>query len=131
MTRPHVLPPARWPRPWRSARLGGAVAAAALVAGVPVFLRTPPWCDVTLYDVAARNLLRGEALYRDVFDTNLPGFVWALAAVRAVLGWSYEALWAVDLAVVAGAVALIDRIAKRADATPGARAWAVAGAAAF
>src|SRR5947209_11592665 len=100
-------PAPRWTLPWRSARLGWAVATAALVAGVPVFLRTPPWCDVTLYDVAARNLLRGGVLYRDVFDTNLPGFVWALAAVRAVLGWSYEALWTVDLAIVAGSVALI------------------------
>ena len=136
MTDPHVplsaRPSARrWPRPWRSARLGWGVAAAALVAGVPVFVRMPPWCDVTLYDVAARNVLSGGVLYRDVFDTNLPGFVWGLAAVRAALGWGYEVLWAVDLLVVAGAVALIDRLAKRAGASPAAWAWAVAGAAAF
>lgn len=91
----------------------------------------PPWCDVTLYDVAARSLLDGGVLYRDVFDTNLPGFVWALTAVRAVLGRGYEALWAVDLLVVAGVVALLDRIAKRAGASMATRAWVVAGAAAF
>src|SRR5207248_1926801 len=87
-----------WP-PWRSVWLARAVLAAALVAGVPPFLRMPPWCDATLYDVAARNLLRGGVHYRDVFDTNTPGFVWAVAAVRAALGWSTEALRAVDLAI--------------------------------
>ena len=44
-------PPARR-RPWRSAALGWAVAAAVLVAGVPPFLCMPPWNDVTLHDMA-------------------------------------------------------------------------------
>src|SRR3954471_18319441 len=104
---------------------------AALVGGLPLFLRMPPWADLTLYDVAARNLLTGGVLYRDVFDTNLPGFVWALAAVRAVFGWSYEAVRAVDLLVVAGIVALLDRLGARAGASRSARAWAAAGVAAF
>ena len=67
---------------------GLVVAAGALAAGVPLFLRMPPWCDLTLYDVAAQNLLRGGVHYRDVFDTNLPGFVWVLAALQSVLGRS-------------------------------------------
>ncbi|HEY1190874.1 MAG TPA: hypothetical protein VGE74_24800, partial [Gemmata sp.] len=61
---------------WRSARLGWALAAAVLVAAVPLFLAMPPWCDVTLYQMAARNVLQGGVHYRDIFDTNLPGFVW-------------------------------------------------------
>jgi hypothetical protein len=123
-------PPVRfWP--WRSAAAGWAVAAAALIAGVPLFLRMPPWCDATLYDVAARNLLAGGVHYRDVFDTNLPGFVWILTAIRAAFGWGVEPLRAVDLLVVAGVVLLLDRLAARAGATPAARAWAVAAAAVF
>src|SRR5262245_31278313 len=114
-----------------SAISGWAVAVAAMLAGVPIFLRMPPWCDVTLYDVAARNLLSGGVLYRDVFDTNMPGFVWALGGVRLLSGWSYEALRTVDLLVVAGIALLIDRLAQRAGASRSARAWTVAGIAAF
>ena len=126
-----VLVSSSWFRPWRSAQCTGAILGIALLVGVPVFLRMPPWCDLTLYDVAARSLLNGGVLYRDVFDTNLPGFVWALAAVRAVLGWSYEAVRAVDLLVVAGIVALLDRLAARAGASQPARTWAAAAVAAF
>jgi hypothetical protein len=111
--------------------LARLVLVAALAAGVPPFLRMPPWCDATLYDLAARNLLAGGVHYRDIFDTNMPGFVWAVAAVRAALGWSTEALRAVDLLVVAGAVAVLDRLAARAGAGRAARAWAVAGAAVY
>ena len=111
--------------------LARVVLVAALAAGVPPFLRMPPWCDLTLYDVAARSLLAGGVHYRDVFDTNMPGFVWALTAVRVTLGWSVEAARAVDLLIVAGAVLLLDRLAARAGADRAARAWAVAGAAMF
>lgn len=116
-------------RPWRSVWFPRVVTAALLVAGLPLFLRMPLWCDLTLYDVAARNLLDGGVHYRDVFDTNLPGFVWALAAVRAALGFSPFALRCVDLVIVTGVVVLIDRVAKRGGATPATRWWAVAGAA--
>src|SRR5688572_21534836 len=117
--------------PWRSVWLPRAVTAVALVVGLPLFLRSPPWCDITLYQMAARNLLRGGAHYRDVFDTNLPGFVWALTAITSVFGFSVVALRAVDLLVVLGVVLLVDRIAKWGGAPPAARWWAFAGAALF
>ena len=87
-------------RPWRSAAFGWLVAILALVAGVPLFLCMPPWNDVTLHDMAVRSILRGGVHYRDVFDTNLPGIDWSMAAVRWLFGWSYEVLRAVDLLVV-------------------------------
>lgn len=117
--------------PWRSVWLAGTVLFAAIVAGVPPFLRMPPWVDLTLYDVAARNLLEGGVHYKDVFDTNLPGFVWVLALVRATLGWSVEALRAVDLFVVGGVVLLLDRLAVHGGATRPARMWAVAAVGSF
>ena len=110
---------------------GLAVTAAALVVGLPLFLRMPPWCDLTLYDLAAQNVLHGGVHYRDVFDTNLPGFVWALAAVQAVFGRSVEAVRAVDLVLVAAITALLDRLAAWGGASRGARAWLVAGVALF
>ena len=113
-------------RPWRSVRLPQAVTFVALVAGLPLYLRTPLWCDITLYDVAARNLLRGGVHYRDVFDTNLPGFVWMLTAIRWAFGFSAVAVRCVDLAIVAAIVFLIDRLAKRGGATPATRWWAIA-----
>ena len=94
-------------RPWQSVRLGWSVAALALLAGVPLFVCMPPWTDATLYDVAARNILRGGVHYRDVFDTNLPGMVWATAAIRSIAGWSCEALRIADLLIVGGSVAIL------------------------
>ncbi len=110
---------------------GLLVAVAALVAGVPLFLRMPPWCDLTLYDLAAQNLLRGGVHYRDVFDTNLPGFAWLLAGLQAVLGRGVEAVRAVDLCVVAAITALLDRFAAWGGGSRGARAWMAAGVALF
>jgi hypothetical protein len=107
------------------------VTAAALLVGLPLFLRMPPWCDVTLYQVAAQNILRGGAHYRDVFDTNLPGFVWVVTALSAVFGPSVLAVRVVDLLIVAGVVLMLDRLAKWGGATPASRWWALAGAALF
>jgi hypothetical protein len=113
----------------RSVLLPQAVTVIALVVGLPLFLRSPLWADLTLYDVAARNLLWGGVHYRDVFDTNLPGFVWIMALIRGALGFDLLALRLVDLAIVTGIVLLIDRIAKLGGASPVARWWAIAGAA--
>lgn len=111
--------------------LGWCVAVAFLAAGVPLFLRMPLWSDATLYDVAARTVLAGGVHYRDVFDTNPPGFVWLLCGVRAVLGPSPEAVRAVDLVIVVVVVGMLLTLAHRAGATHAGIAWAAAAAAAF
>ena len=128
------MPPAP-PTPSRPARLftaaGVAVAVAALAFGVPLFLQSGPWCDLTLYQLAARNLLGGGVLYRDIFDTNLPGFVWVFAAIQAAFGEGVVAARAIDLAVVAAVTALLTRQVGDAGGGPAARAWFVAGVALF
>jgi hypothetical protein len=118
-------------RVWRSATAGWIAAGVALVGGVPLFLCLPLWADVTLYDLAARAILRGGVAYRDVFDTNPPGMPVAHAAVRSVVGWSSEAIRAVDLLVVAATTALLAGWLRRAGATRPAVAWFVAGVAWF
>lgn len=102
-----------------------------LVVGVPLFLRSPVWCDCTLYDMAAKNVLTGGVHYRDLFDTNTPGFVWLLAGVRSMVGWSSEALLAVDLLIVLGTTLTLGRLAKLAGATVTNRLWLAAGCAGF
>src|SRR5438046_9289474 len=99
---PPPAPPER--AAWRSAAAGWAVTVLLLAAGVPLFLCMPPWNDVTLHDMAVRSMLRGGVHYRDVFDTNLPGIDWSMAVVRLLFGWSYEALRAADLVVIAAEV---------------------------
>jgi hypothetical protein len=64
----------------------------------------PPWTDVTLYDLAARNVLRGGVHYRDIFDTNLPGMVWCFAMIRQLVGPSSEGLRVMDLLVMGSSV---------------------------
>ena len=122
--------PRRW-WPWRLAVLGWLVAVLVLAAATPLFLCMPPWNDVTLHDMAVRSMLRGGVHYRDVFDTNLPGIDWLMAGVRFAAGWRYEALRAVDLAVMAAAVALLLAWASRAGANGAAIAWLAAAAALY
>ena len=135
LTAPTPLPTdnesrARW-RPWRSAALGCVVAALALVAGVPLFLCLPPWNDVTLHDMVARTILRGGVQYRDVFDTNLPGIDWSMAAIRAAFGWGYEVLRAADLIVVGAITFVLCVWVRRCGGTGYAVAWFVAAIALF
>jgi hypothetical protein len=102
----------------------------ALVLGVPLFLHTPPWCDLTLYQVAARNILAGGAHYTGVFDTNLPGFVWCLAALQAVTGPSVVAVRVLDLGIVAGITGLLLGLLRRSGASV-AMQWSFAAAVAL
>jgi hypothetical protein len=104
-----------------------------LVAGVPLFLCMPPWNDVTLHDMVVRTILRGgdRVHYRDVFDTNLPGIDWSMAAVRSLFGWSYEVLRAVDLLVIGAIIAVLCAWVRRCGGTGYAVAWFVAAVALF
>jgi hypothetical protein len=91
----------------------------------------PLWCDATLHSVAARTIADGGAHYRDVFETNPPGFGWALYAVRGVFGTSDAALRAADLLVVALVSAGLLWWARRAGASGAGVAWGAAAACAF
>jgi hypothetical protein len=123
--------PAPLPAPWRSVRLPQAITLIALAVGLPLFLRSPPWCDITLYQMAARNIVNGGIHYEHIFDTNLPGFVWVVAALYRLFGPNVIALRAVDLTIVLGIVLLLDLLAKWGGATRSGRWWAIAAAAVF
>jgi hypothetical protein len=105
--------------------------AAVLSIGVPLFLRTPVWVDVTYHDLSAWNVLHGGVHYRDVFETNLPGMVWLHCLVRPIVGWSHEAIRAVDLLVISTVVFLLTRIMKRSGASVSRRVWFAVAAALF
>lgn len=117
--------------PWRSVSAGWIATALALLAGVPLFLCMPPWPDMTLYDMAARAILRGGIHYRDIFDTNLPGMPLAMAAIRRLFGWSYVTLRAVDLVVIGLIVANLIGWVRRAGGTAYSAAWLAAAIALF
>lgn len=132
----HPMPPAPPAGPARPLRrrwaaAGWVATAGAIIVGGPLFVRMPPWCDLTLYQVAARNLLDGGVLYHDVFDTNLPGFLVLLAGIQAVLGPSVAAVRLADLAIVAAAVWVLVKWVRRAGGGLAGAAWAAAGAAWF
>jgi len=126
-----VSPRFRYLRFWRLPQLPIILSAILAALGVPIFLRLPLWCDVTLYDVAARTILSGGVHYRDVFDTNTPGYVWCLTLIRAALGNADITVRAVDLGIFAGVVFLLDRLANLGGASRTARWWAIAGMLAF
>lgn len=105
---------------------GWLVAAGLLAVGGPLFVCMPPWIDVTLYDVAARNVLRGGVHYRDVFDTNFPGMVWCFALLRGFVGSGSEWLRLADLMVIGSAVAVLAVGLKRGGVPPSRLGWFVA-----
>jgi hypothetical protein len=104
--------------------------AVVLAIGLPLFIRTPVWVDVTYHDLSAWNILHGGVHYKDVFETNLPGMVWLHALVRPVVGWSHEAIRILDLLVLAGVLALLVHLMKP-DVRPTGRVWFVVSAALF
>ena len=110
-----------------SVRTGWLVALAGFVLGAPLFVRLPPWTDLTLYQTAADSWLRGGTPYRDVFDTNLPGFPALLMLTQAVTGPSNFAARVLDLLVVGSACATLAVWARRGGAGPGATGWYAAG----
>lgn len=94
-----------------------------LLIGLPQFVRMPLYCDTTHWDVCARSMLHGGVFYRDTFETNLPGMVWPHMAVRALFGWSPEALRVADLVVLGGVLALMLRGLQQAGMSSVSRLW--------
>ncbi|HVK12103.1 MAG TPA: hypothetical protein VM597_25350 [Gemmataceae bacterium] len=108
-----------------------AALAVVLVVGVPLVYRTPVWVDVTYHDVSAWNVLHGGTHYRDVFETNLPGMVWAHCLIRSQLGYGHEAIRAVDLVVVLWTCLFLARLLNRAGLARSGRVWFLTAAALF
>jgi hypothetical protein len=89
------------------AKLVWLLLAALLVVHVPAFLCMGLDHDVTVFDLFARNVLRGGVHYRDYGDINLPGMLWLHGAIRATLGWRPEAIRLVDLGILGAIVPLL------------------------
>lgn len=125
---PTVVWPRRRTLAWWLAR---AALVILLVVNVPLFLRMPLETDATLYDLCARSLLRGGMEYRDVFNQGMPGMTWLHAAVRTLFGWSWVAIRAVDLLIVAGIIIVLVRWLRLLQRPWTACFWAALALAAF
>jgi hypothetical protein len=99
--------PASTAAPHRLAWLLAGLLVLLLVVHVPAFLCMPPDADVTAWDLCARTVRDGGVFYRDALDNNMPGMLWVQLAIRSLVGWSSEALRAVDLGVLAAVVVLL------------------------
>ncbi len=94
-----------------------------LVSNVPLFLCMPITDDAALWSLHADVLLDGGLPYRDVLETNPPGTLWLMAAVRWLFGPSSIALRAVDLAAFGWVVWLLLQILKDGGVGPVGRMW--------
>src|ERR1700722_8864188 len=104
-----VAPPAPAQPATSLAWLLAAALGALLVVHVPAFLSMPLDADVTEWDLCARTVLGGGAMYRDAVENNLPGMVWLHLLIRSLVGWRSEAIRAVDLVIVATIILLLLR----------------------
>jgi hypothetical protein len=73
--------------------------AIVLLADGPLFLCQPLTADAVLYDLQARCVVDGGALYRDILEPNLPGAAWLHLLVRSIGGWSSVALRLADILI--------------------------------
>jgi hypothetical protein len=87
--------------------LAGSAVATVLVGALPLFLCMPVWCDSSFFDICARVELRGDILYKEVFQCGPPGAMLMRAAVRAVIGWGTERLRFADFLFVTASVWLL------------------------
>jgi hypothetical protein len=92
---------------------------------------TPVWTDHAYYDVCARDVLRGAALERDFVFMTPPGMVWALVAVRSLLGPGIIAARLADLAIVTAVVALLVWWLRVVGLSRAARVWSAVALFAF
>jgi hypothetical protein len=104
-----VVAPAPAARHHRPVLLAWAALLLVLGVGLPLFLRMPLTYDTVQYDLCARTVLRGGAMYRDAADNNMPGVIWIQAAARAMVGWRSESLRLVDFALISLTVLLLLR----------------------
>jgi hypothetical protein len=84
------------------------------------------WGDTTLFDLAARSLLRRGSCYHDVFLHGPPGMVWVQLGVRSVVGWSSVALRSADLVFLAASIWLALRASGLALRSRAASVWLAA-----
>jgi hypothetical protein len=97
------------PATTRAPALSAWLLAVLLLVHVPAFLCLAVDADVSQWDLCARTVREGGVFYRDAFENNLPGMLWLHLAVRAVVGWTSEAMRAVDLGVLAAIIVLLVR----------------------
>ncbi|MCA9019161.1 MAG: hypothetical protein KDA74_03400 [Planctomycetaceae bacterium] len=90
-----------------SAWIAAFVLIALLTLCVPMFIRMPLATDVVFYDLQAETVRNGGTLYKDVFETNMPGIMWLHMLVRPIIGKSSDALRLVDLVNFSGSVLLL------------------------
>ncbi|MCP4784763.1 MAG: hypothetical protein GY903_26235 [Fuerstiella sp.] len=95
-----------------SRRTIGAGCVLLLLLLGPLFVCMPLNSDTALFDLQAERVLQGGVLYRDIVEPNLPGVVWIHLAVRPLVGWSSEAIRAVDLLIFAGIIFLAMRMLR-------------------
>ena len=86
---------------------------ALFVLAAPLAVCLPLNSDTALFDVQASEVLKGGLLYRDIVEPNLPGAVWLHLLIRSIVGWSSEAMQAVDLCLFAVTVWIMSRFLDR------------------
>lgn len=105
-TQPRPAPPPRCareaPRTRSAAPAAWLTLTALLALGLPLFLCSGVWPDITSYCLAARSIELGGICERDVLNSfKPPGMAWILIAIHQTLGWSPSALRLVDVVFVA------------------------------
>lgn len=96
---------------------------ALLVSSGPLFLCMPIIDDAALWNLHVQVFLDGGLPYRDVLETNPPGTLWLMAAIRWLVGPSSIALRTADLAILGTVILLLVQILRDVGLGKSARIW--------
>ncbi len=106
-----------------SRRLAWSAVVALLVSNGPLFLCMPIIDDAALWNLHVQVFLDGGVPYRDVLETNPPGTLWLMTAIRWLLGPSSIALRTADLVILGTVILLLLQILRDVGLGKSVRIW--------
>jgi hypothetical protein len=109
--------------------LAGVTAALLLIAflfaTVPLVMTLPPCLDSSFFDLIARDVLRGQVVYRDYFLHGPPGMLLVQSGVRALFGWHSETTYCLDFIIIGASACVLFRFIQTPRVGPVRSLWAL------
>jgi hypothetical protein len=109
--------------------LAGVTAAllliAFLIATVPLVITLPQCLDSSFFDLIARDVLRGQMVYRDYFLHGPPGMLLIQSGVRTLFGWRSETVYCLDFIIIGVSACLLFRFIQQPRIGPARALWAL------
>jgi hypothetical protein len=110
---------------WLAGLTAVALLVAFLTATLPLVITLPQCLDSSFFDLIARDVLRGQVVYRDYFLHGPPGTLLMQSGVRALFGWRSETIYCLDFIIIGASACLLLRFIQEPRVGPVRSLWAL------